>query len=362
MFKLSNQVLDVYDDVSKSHLRKLASINSNISVMTMEERNQLPDDDFALSVITKKAAKLNKFPVEAHDNTWLSNQYFAETFNRLPKTAAEIAAYHIKKACERFEIEPTAPVKEMAKEASTNIYLEEDIPESAKVTKTEEVDLTKFAQVQQIGDNYTTAQYTMSTPAHVKIAAHYFDENYKKIPLEYRHKYAAAIQKRAKELGMKARKGKVCKYASDTYNAQLDAHLSMRRSILQAADPKFSEGLQKMAGMKEKMQPMEFAKLLHEFDKRAGLTKYYDSTLTDPYDATMAEAPANPWASYQFKTASRTLSADEIVKVSHKKYAKIKEYFGSSVADSLKKEGIPIFDSLPMDVKETIVHIADGSL
>lgn len=364
MFKIANQVICPYDDTGFLHLRKIAQINPQIYMMTPSELQNLCDDDFALSVITKKAQKLNKFPINSHDNVWLSNQYFDETHYRLPKEAQAVAAHHIKVACDRFNLKPTDAVIRFSKTGSvnSNLYYERDITKTAAVQRTSSIDLSKFAEVENICDNYTCAQYAFPTPTHVKLACQYFDKYHQQIPLDYRHKYAAAIQKRASELGLGQQGGTVAKYASDYYSGQVDAHLRARASLLEAADPKFVTALQKLGSMKKQLEPMDFAKVLHGFDKRAGLSKYYGGALQDPYVATFAQEPT-PYQSYIAKLASGdTLNADEIRKVSSEKYDKIKEYFGKSVADELKKEGVPIFDSLPTDAKEIIAGIANGNL
>lgn len=362
MFKLANQVLDAYDDVSRSHLKKLAKLNPKIYMMTPDELAGLSDDDFALSVITKKASKLNKYPVNSHDNTWLSNQYFEETHYRLPKSAASIAAHFIKKACDKFGITTLPAVEGIAKEASSNVYCEEDIPATARVMRTVTPDLSKFAQVQQICDNDTFSTYVFATPGHVKLAVRYFEEFCDKMPVEHRHKYAAAIQRRAGDLGMDKQGGRVAKYASDSYSAHVEAHIRSRMSLLDIADPSLKTVLEKVAATKATSTPTEFAKLLHQFDKHAKLDKYYSGYLTNPYEATFA-VQRNPNALPIYKSASYgNLTPDMVARVATEKYAKIKEYFGVSIADTLKKEGASLFESLPNDAKEIIAGIADGSI
>lgn len=357
MFKLANQVIDAYDDVSRIHLKKIAAINPKVQVMDPAERGALDDEDFALSIITKKASKLNKFPIDSHDSTWLSNQYFEETHQRLPKTAASIAAYHIKKACERFQINPVPSVEGMAKEASTNIYCEEDITESVKATKT--VTLSELAEIEKIAENYTFAQYAFATPAHVKMASKYFDHYCEKMPMEYRHKYASAIQRRAHELGMQKVAGVVGKYASDHYSGHLDAHLSSRRSLLEVAEPKFAAVLDKLAAAKKELTPSEFARALHGFDKRAGLSQYYGGYLTNPYEATFANEP-DPYHGWRTKVAGVSLDQEKLSNIASS--PKIAQYFGKSVADEFKKEPVAIFESMPNDVKEIIAQLANGEL
>lgn len=355
MYKLANQVLDVYDDLNYEMLKKIANLNSKMYVRSADERAELQDTDFALSIITKRASKLNKFPVANSDDTWLSNQYFEMTNQRLPKVAAEIAAYNIKKACDEYDIKTTPSVEGMSKTAASNVYVEDDTTRLSPVRVSKHIDLTKFAEVKKIAENYTHAQYAMATTPEVKLASYYFDEYHKKIPLDQRHKYAEAIQRRAKELGMDEIKGQVMKYSCEKYGSGVEAHLRKRASLLEIADPKFSSALTKLATMRKELDASQFAKVLHGFDKRAGLTRYYGGYLKDPYETTFDGQMVK-------KAQYGGVTEDEITDALTTKYAKVKEYFGHSIADELKKHGMSIFEALPKDSKEIIVGITNGTI
>jgi len=360
MLKLSNQILDVYDDVMHEGIRKVAALNPQISVMTPSERSSLKDRDFALTVITKKASKLNKFPIHNPDDTWLSNHYFEMNSHKLPEGAAKVAAFHIKKACEKYKIEPARAVKLLAKEASSNIFFESDNLQPAQ--KLIEPDLTKIAAVEDVANNHTHAQYAMATPAHVKVASEFFEKQAAKMPPDLRHKYAAAIQIRARELGMPKQAGLVGKYASDHYSPLVDAHLRSRASLLETADPTLRGTLEKIAKLKTELSPSQFAQSLHAFDKKAKLDRYYGGHLTDPFLATFGKEP-DPYAGFRYKTASdRSLTAEELRSIIGSRFDKIAEYFGRQVAEEMRKDPIAIFDSLPNDAKEMIASFGDGTL
>lgn len=362
MFKLANQVIDVYDDVCKEGIRKVASLRPTANVLSADEHARLPDQAFALSMITKKAAKLNKFPIHDADSTWLSSQYFDMNAHKLPKLAAQIAGYHLKEACQRFNVTAPAGVVKLAAELPppSNVYYEEAAGLKASPRGLLSHGFDKLAQVQLIADNYTAAQSAMPTQGHVKAACLYFEKHASKFPLELRHKYAAAIQKRAAELGLPPQAGMVSKYASDGYSAAIDAHIRMRASLLDGVNPQAKATLEKMAGMRSQVGPEEFAKALYTFDKRAGLTRYYDGQLTNPFSAVFAPVQHAPRIT---KTASgQQVAPDALAAVANEKYATIKEYFGSSVADELKKNPTAIFESLPNDAKEIIANIASGAL
>lgn len=359
MFKLANQVIDAYDDTEKSWLRKLATINPKCNMLSSEERSRLSDHDFALSIITKTASKLNKFPVCDKDSTWLSMQYFEKNSHKLPLEACEVAAFHLKTAAIKQGLHPTPLVMTLAKQSPNNVYFEKE-GSLKPVNVTVKPDFSKLAQVEDIGRNYTTAQYAMPSPTHVKLAAKYLEENEKKIPLEMTHKYAAAVQRRAHELGMPALKGTIAKYASDHYSPMVEAHVRARASLLEAK-PELKATLEKLGSAKGRFAPSDFAQMLHSFDKQAGLDKYYGAHLQNPYEATFAHQP-NPGEKVLYKTAEqRILDEDELNKLVNVKYAKIKEYFGDHLASEMKKHPSTIFESLPRDAKEIIVGIADGT-
>jgi len=358
--RISNQILDAYDDIYKDELVKIAKAAPDLYMRSPEELQGLQDHEFGLTVITKEARKLNKFPLQTPDDVWLSNAYFHKTAHRLPNEAAERAAYHIKKACLKNKIKPTQKVASMAKESSTNIYyeLEGGVRPTSPTTKV--AHMTEMAEAEKIASNYTFAQYAFKTPNHVQMGAKYFEKFASEMPLEIRHGYAEALQQRATELGMENLRGGVGKYASDRYSSMVGSHVRGRASLLDGKDPQLTAILNKLASSKNKFPPSDFAKALHSFDKHAGLTKYYGSHLSDPYQATFAGEPDR---SVTIKTASGgSLDQDQLKKLATVKYAKIKEYFGNSVASEFKKDPTSIFESLPMDAKEILVGIADGTV
>ena len=359
--RIANQILDAYDDIYKEELTKLAEVAPEVYIKTAEELKSLKDTDFALSVITKEAHRLNKFPIGDPHDTWLSNVFFEKNSHKLPKEAAEIAAGHIKEACDKYKITPSARVKSLAKKASSNVYYERDGDiHPVRLQKT--ASMSELAEAEKIASNYTFAQYAFPTPQHVNMGLKYFEKFASKLPLEVRHGYAEALQKRANELGMEDLKGEITKYASDSYGAMIGAHIRSRVSLLDGKDPKYSATLSKLAASRKEFAPSEFARALHSFDKHAGLTRYYGSHLTEPYQATFASQP-DKYAGYRVKTASgKSLTPDQIKMLATSKYDKIKEYFGKSLADELKKDPTSIFESLPMDAKEVLVGISNDTV
>jgi hypothetical protein len=359
MYKIANQVLDAIDN----------GLEIRGAVRTPEMLSKLRDEDYALSVTTKLANKINKFPIFSADETKLSQHFFLRNLNKLPGDAQKIAAYHIKEACLRFGVATSPVLMKIAgdKDLDSNHYLESGKFERS-VTRSH-VDLTKIAEVQKIAENETHAQYAFASPDLVKLAIDYFRKNGEAMPPKYRAGYALALQKRASELGMGTIKDvAITKYASDHYAPMIDGHIIQRMQMLDGRQDDKKITLQKVAAARESVKPADFAKLLSAFDKTAGLNRYYGSHLTDPYALTFGADPSQfDGLTFSIKTAkkdgsaySRNLTAAQIDQIVDKHHAKIAEYLGPHVADELKK--FPqIFGSLPNDAKAIIAGIHDGT-
>ena len=144
MNRLESKIIDIFDDVNlKDTLTKVASKLpgdlTQVDLPTIEERNGYDDTHFALSVITKTANRLNKFPINSRLNTALSNEYFDLNHHKLPSEAQKTAATYIKLACERYGVKPSESVKVAAAKnpVMTNLYIENitDKPGGRLVTK-----------------------------------------------------------------------------------------------------------------------------------------------------------------------------------------------------------------------------------
>lgn len=170
MLKIANQILDLSDDVDYTVLKKFAKKNVNIKLASAEDISNIDDCDFAISVITKKANKLNKYPINNFDNTWLSNEYFEHTSHNLPVDAIKVAATMIKSACEKYKINPCPSVVKFASDVKDNLYFEQTVTKQASIV---EADFSKFAKVVDVSDNETYATYVMPDSENVKIACEY---------------------------------------------------------------------------------------------------------------------------------------------------------------------------------------------
>jgi hypothetical protein len=366
---LANQIIDFTDDTDKSIL-KLAAASApehikTAKILTAEEREALSPDQFALVMRTKEAQVLKKFPTIDEANTWLSCQYFEKTSQCLPHTAQKIAAANLKRACAIYNIKSTPSIDKLAStDVSGNRY---DEIKSYKEDKMN-VKVASVVQVKPDGSQHFYAlgeKYPMPTPDYVKKAAAYFNVHHRDfIDAEDRYTFAGHVKARAKELEValeKQAEETLSKYVGNGYGDSVDKFIRVRGELLEHK-PELKASLAKLASHKSTTEPEVFAKALYEFDKKAGISKYYDSYLADAFKTTFINTKVASAYSWEDDQSGSRLSGSALEKAVDEKHDKIKSYFGETLANSLKKHAVAIFDSLPIDAKITIAKIASGEI
>ena len=367
---LVHQIIDFVDDTDKSILKlATAQVPDHLksgAVLSVEDRERLGSENFALVLHTKEAQVLKKFPVTDEVNSWLSCRYFEKTSDQLPFVAQKIAASNLKRACLIFNLDVPPMVSKLASVSiNGNKYdevksMKEDKMHRSSV-KTAQVSPDNSENFYALGD-----RYPMPDASYVKKAADYFSAHHKEFTdAEDRSVFAAHVRARASELDAVLEKQAsvlLQSYAGDSYGDSVERQLKLREEILQHK-PEMVEALSKLASHKASTTPEVFAKALYLFDKKARVTKHYDSFIADAFKSTFGNfrktASAYSWEDEQ---SDVSVSGSALEKAAEDKYEKIKSYFGATLADSLKKHAVAIFDSLPADAKVTIAKIANGAL
>jgi hypothetical protein len=373
-------VIDFYDD-SKHELMTKVSMpvemqDANLTMLTPEQRQGLPDSDFGLIVLTKRASVLRKFPVNDPGNAWLSAQYFDQTHEKLAFPARFVAAKFIKKACNAYGVLASPLVDSYSSrteddEANTNTFVEGSesgwmlrklAQRELSVEKNAAVEINAltelpnehFALVIRQGDGSVIRKYAMPDQHHVKMAAAYFEKYATALPSEHRHRFAVSVQNRADELGMDVSAGDMLqKWSSTDWNKNVHAHIEQRKSLL-PRNEKARGVLDKLAASIGTSNPEDMAEALKTFDDSTGLTKYHDRGLTDPYASTMDKV-ATGWSA---EIDGRTILESDLRKVATTK--KLAGYLGETFARQFSEHPTEIFESLPTTEKVLIKQVISG--
>lgn len=354
--KLENAIIDIYDDVNlKETLTKVASrLPSNLRqehLPAVHEKDSLEDSQFALSLFTKSASKLNKFPINSRINTALSSEYFELNHHKLPYEAQKIAAAFIHRACDKFGVEPSPSVKQASSSTtpSANIYFEKAI---------EKVGHFKTASVGGVFalDN----KYPINTKEEVLKADSYFNKYASDFSIENKHEFAKNVCQRATQLGV-ITGANIQKYAASNYGSalRLEQSLATRKTLLDEDSP-YREAFDKIASYRGKVEPEVFAKTLYELDKKAGIERCYNGHIMDPFDAVcggMAKV-----ANYIYQKDHIYMTEEDLKNALSSKEKTLKDYFGDTLVKGLKSEGSAAFTALPDDTQDIIARIWNGEI
>jgi hypothetical protein len=352
---LENAVLDIYDDVNLKHTlvkvaMQLPESIRNEQLPSVEDKDQLEDSQFALSLFTKSASKMNKFPINSRINTALSNLYFDINHHKLPYEAQKIAAAYLQRACDKFGVVPSYSVKTASKGVplKTNIYFE-------RATET----VGHFKQASNQGCYALEGKYPINTKDDIKKADEYFNKYAGEFNLESKHEYAKNVCKKATELGVITGHN-IQKYAAANYGSKirLEQSLSLRKSLLDE-DSNLSEAFDKLASYRDKVEPETLAKTLYELDKKANIDRHYNGYLMDPYEAVCGMPKV---ASYIYQKDHIYMTEKDLKDAVANKEKILNNYFGDTLVKGLKSEGEAAFIALPDDTKDIIARIWNGEI
>jgi len=377
---IAAKVVDFYDDSNHEMMSKVAMpaemSNVNMTMLTPDQHEQLPDSEFGLIVLTKRASVLRKFPVNDPGNAWLSAQYFQQSHEKLAFPARFVAAKFIKKACDAYGVAASPLVDSYAvrvgeDEAQTNTFMEGSESgwmlrklaqrelmgkqaDAVEINAMAEMPNEHFALVAKQGDGSIIRKYAMPDAGHVKTAAAYFDKYAMDLPPQYRHRFAVSVQNRAEDLGVDiSGHDAIEKWASSGWNRNVHAHLEQRKSLL----PRNSgarDVLDKLAASIAETTPEDMASALETFDQSTGLDRYYDRGVTDPYASSMGKT-ASGWSA---DIDGQIITEADLRKVAGTK--KLAGYLGETFARQFSEHPTEIFESLPSPDKVLIKQVISG--
>ena len=234
------------------------------------------------------------------------------------------------------------------------VYLR-DVDDTPQSTKTAERYALPSLQMYPLDDYHQ-----------VKTASAYFDDWSGEMSPIHRREFCSNLVKRASQLGIKV-SSLASKYGSDTFapDTEVDIALDSRESLL--TEPTHKVVLANIRERREDLEPDEFATLLSEFDKLAGIDEHYGREIPDSYfstygvktasDDTVSDTPAG-----SIVVGNEYVTTADLKSLALTGHATLKSSFGEDFATEFQKDPIAIFNSLPIDQRKMIMRMASGSL
>jgi len=411
MYKFAGKVIDISDDVAMSSLTKdlrdktFPDELKKLTVLSPDELEVLPDNDFALIFVDKDGDIYRKFPMPDLDNALVSSLYLAKSFNDLPSDAAAMAANNLLNVVRRAENKYSysvlgkieTPLIDIASMGKTqgNVYrqprsskedeLRKEHRDMVKKEKTARVSLkdSDYALVATNGD-VTHRLFPINTPELMHKAAAYFDNNYKLLTPEQRNMFAKSLRDKSLETGVKIASDNLPKYASCNWSPLVGAAIESRIEVLKGratltvtktagvTNVNFTRELdevQAISALRElkkvanKINIDKFASLLHNIDRAVDLDKHYGTMVTDAYESTYDGKIASFGGKGHDLASISTMFAGIPLTANQLKSLDIGDLGGlldENTYTELLKDPIAVFDSLPIPYKSAIVDAIKG--
>tara|TARA_B100000131_G_scaffold54165_1_gene49141 strand:- start:10174 stop:11265 length:1092 start_codon:yes stop_codon:yes gene_type:complete len=350
--------LDFYDDMGAilkdtvSDSADLPDFIKTAASVTDED----PGNCFAL-VMVDDGKVLKKFATADKGNTWLSSLYFSMTKDRLPPEAQKVAAANLLVACEHYGIEAQPDLYDLSGDdpPTTNVVDVTNVMPAVKVAERQDVN---FAIERADGSK----SYPLDNAEQLAAANEYFSLNKGSFVPRERREFAVKVASVADKMGMPV-SDSVREYSGSDYSPVLEGHLSLRYQHLMDTDaaPELRTELMKLAQSRASDGPDSFADGLYDFDKKAGLDRFWDRTLSDPWYSTFGmtkKAYPEPKSAKSYTVGADTVSGEALHRLAAAR-KEVSDHFGMSFANAFLKDPESMFESMPMPQKKVLARMAN---
>lgn len=403
----TGSIIDFYDDpqglVLKQRLgsEQVPDFIKEAQFLKEPQRDSLPDDVFAL-VMIDRGAKMRKYACVDKGNAALSVMYFLENKDKLPEEAQKVAAANLLTACKWHSLRPPAVLIKAAGLGSaamgalgigstisegaakhrkmmmpkvgdltgSNVMpLQSDTEKTAAAgipdTMQPHVDVTgqepppriekvahqRFALVKQGQGRFPIDSY-----GDVLEADRWFNDHGETLHPEDRRELCTKLAQRADEIGCKVT-DYVRKYAGVGYAPDGEVRVAVSTRMQYFSDDSPERDM--LNGLMDKyahVPPDVFCEAVRQFDEVTGLDHHWDDGVYDPWYTTYGFTKEAEWS---FSTHGSKINEEQLRQVANASFPMIREKFGEEMANSLKKQPVQIFDSLPLDTKRIIMRMAN---
>lgn len=346
MKKLATLQYDVTDLVTAGKIEYLIEVTKgkdelvkNAHIPSLEEAEELPDEQFALILYHPHIGKMKKLAMTDKYLTELNMRIFEDKLDSLPESVVKVAAYHLAKAARFYKLTIPASIKKYAEHKPTSnwVNIAEVVPTQVK-TANEDV---KFA----LGN-----RYPIHTPQLVKKAMTYFSENWKRFSPLNAFEYAINVKTAADRFGVDYKDTRIEKYAHiqpNVLNKTFRAAVAARKGYAKEEDRAAFDDLIKEA---ENLGTIKTAEVLEALDRATGLNHEWNKSIEDPiftvFEAAAPHfiklaAPGSPYNGIEINLESLRKLPDGAVD-------------SETLKDLKGPEGLDVFESLPTPVKVKI--------
>lgn len=371
MYKISAQVIDCYDDQKMllDILSYAPEMVKKAKLLSYEQQMEMPDEDFAVVIMTKTGSKIRKYPVNDAEHTWLSCESFKKTAHKLPISAVKVAASNLFASCLYHGVGCDESITKFASDVDSNtVRVDEskDLPLECEL-----MSRILEKQANEVKDNewgliVKTASeekrmYPLNTKSNLESAIRYFSKYASSILPQYKHELANNIVKKAQTFGIDVPEA-VAVYSGNEIGNKFASNMLKRMDYVKTDKEK--DFIRKVANIGSKFKMEELLSMVGEFDKVAGLDKYWDKGIKNPYVTVLEKVAQSEMP--QLPAPTRTPEDKEPMPRDLEAYSKGEASFElvghlpQEVINKFITQPIETYNSLPDVQKEVIKKGING--
>ncbi len=338
------------------------------------------DHEYAL-ILEDGGYQFKKFATHDAGNTALSIMYFLKNYEVLSEDSIKTASDNLIYAAGRYKLKVPEQLKELAKYVTDkgipvvtrekhwmpidNLKPVDDISTGKVERNLENNPKTKIDALNKGSEKKASFEkvamlldkYPVKDAVQAKMADDYFNEYWREFDPADRQAYCTKLASLMVDYFMKPSE-KVAEYTHQQYSHNFEQNLNVRKNFL---PEDMHEVIDVIGSNKDQVKPETLASALTDFDKMAGLDKFWDSRIKDPYATVFGpqEKIANDW---NYNEDGSYISESDLRILANTRIGNVKKQFGHDFAFKFKKNPKKEFESLDKDMKLLLARMcADNS-
>lgn len=226
---------------------------------------------------------------------------------------------------------------------------------ASNIVDVTELEAPEEKVVQEAKYTLLNGEYPVDNFDQIKLAQEYFAENWREFSHQERHQYCTKLADRMNQLQLTVPET-VARYGSDTYAADLDMHLNARKDYVEEdLHPVLDSLLEKKAYVK----PETFAEALGAFDQFAGIDRYWDSKIADPYRSTFGPSSEKiAEENWNFTEMGLYINEADLKTLAYTHIEKVRKQFGQEFAAKFVGNPKSVFEKQNKETKIILARMA----
>lgn len=205
--------------------------------------------------------------------------------------------------------------------------------------------------------------YPLDSYTQVKTASNYIESHWEEMTPSMRREYCSNLVKRANDLSIPVSE-RVRDYGTEKL-AEEDHFSYAIHMREQYVTEDMGELLSKVASAYGNVPAADLCEFVEEFDKLAGIDRFYGGNIPDPYETVYQEKVARKFSDV---IGNLFVNEDDLKHLAQVGKLRVESVFGEDIWEEFRKDPVGIYKSMPATEKKMFINLAkenapgDGNL